>query len=245
MKLLAYPATDRAVRDLFLCAPSAALEEPCKGYLRSFLRSLFDTVREEAEHFFSFQGSNATTYSHLAEMFYNVFKDTSKRNVFYTQVAAKWTSNTMSTTADVGRSFQEAMNVLRGCWGWPFDGHCPIIISIDEVHVLYSPRTQDKTSSYTLYSRLKSVVSDLVQYEFCLLVLSTLGSIPSLTPSKEMADSLREQSDERILPAPFTELQFDAHIIANPLVPGKETLESVGSLEFTAKFGRPLYVRAE
>jgi hypothetical protein len=117
---LAHPATDNAARDLFLFAPSAALEEPCKGYLRSFLRSLFDTVGEQTEHFLKIVGTN-TTYLQLAAMFYDVFKDTSKRNDFYALVAAKWTSNTVSTTADVGRSFQEAMNMLPGCWDWPLD----------------------------------------------------------------------------------------------------------------------------
>jgi hypothetical protein len=51
---------------------------------------------------------------------------------------------------------------------------------------------------------------------------------------------MRERSDERILPAPFTELPFDVYAIAEPLIPGQETLDSVGSLKFTAKFGRPL-----
>jgi len=46
------------------------------------------------------------------------------------------------------------------------------------------------------------------------------------------------------IPAPFTELPFDAHIHVDPLHPGRTTLDSVGSLEFTAKFGRPLSVRS-
>jgi len=52
---------------------------------------------------------------------------------------------------------------------------------------------------------------------------------------------MRERSNERILQAPFTELPFDVYVAAEPLAPGQATLSSVGSLEFTAKFGRPLF----
>ena len=45
---------------------------------------------------------------------------------------------------------------------------------------------------------------------------------------------------ERILPAEFTELSFDIYVIANGLACGRETLASAGSLELTARFGRPL-----
>jgi hypothetical protein len=53
---------------------------------------------------------------------------------------------------------------------------------------------------------------------------------------------MRERADDRNLPVPFTELPFDVHIIADPLRPGRFDLKSVGTLEFTAKFGRPLWV---
>ena len=43
--------------------------------------------------------------------------------------------------------------------------------------------------------------------------------------------------ERNFLPAPFTELPFDVNLIANPLAPGRETFDSVGSLEFTARFG--------
>ena len=70
--------------------------------------------------------------------------------------------------------------------------------------------------------------------------MSTASHISSLAPSKETAPSLRERGENISLPAPFTELPFDVDLIANPLVPGQETLDSVGSLEFAARFGRPL-----
>jgi hypothetical protein len=74
--------------------------------------------------------------------------------------------------------------------------------------------------------------------------MSTVSDVASIAPSHETTPSLREQHRDRILPAPFTELPFDVYVITNPLVPGKENLDSVGTFEFTAKFGRPLYVEA-
>jgi len=38
----------------------------------------------------------------------------------------------------------------------------------------------------------------------------------------------------------YPELPFDVYVIAEPLSPGQANLSFVGSLEFTAKFGRPL-----
>ena len=61
-----------------------------------------------------------------------------------------------------------------------------------------------------------------------------------LAPSKEITPSMRERDDERDLPAPFTELPFDVHVAAEPLAADRAALTSVGSLEFTTKFGRPL-----
>jgi hypothetical protein len=108
---------------------------------------------------------------------------------------------------------------------------------MDEVHVLYDRRVADIGSNYTLYSCLKSVLSEVVAEKLCTVFLSTASSVSKLAPSKELAPSLREREDEHILPALFTELPFDVHIIAEPLVPRQATLSSIGSLEFMAKFG--------
>jgi hypothetical protein len=84
------------------------------------------------------------------------------------------------------------------------------------------------------------VLNEGVKYDFAIISLSTASHLPSLAPSKDIAPSMRERGDERILLAPFTELPFDVYVAAEPLTPGQATLTSVGSLEFTAKFGRPL-----
>jgi hypothetical protein len=70
--------------------------------------------------------------------------------------------------------------------------------------------------------------------------MSTAIHISSLVHSKETPPSRKERGGEISLPAPFTELPFDVDLIANPLAPGRETSDSVGSLEFAARFGRPL-----
>jgi hypothetical protein len=216
------------------------METECKGYLRSFLCSLFDSVREYAEKDF---GTNKMTYSSMVKKFYHLFTDTAKRNEFYAAVIAKRSS--VTSMADASLSFQGAQKTLmERCSDWPDKKQCPIIISMDEVHVLFNARIQDRLL-YTLYSRFKSVVNELVLHDFCVLFLSTVSSVASLAPSKVVANSLRERSDNRILPSPYTELSFDAHIIADPLASGKATLASVGSLAFTAKFGRPMYVYPE
>jgi hypothetical protein len=218
------------------------MEKECKSYLRSFLCSLFDSVREYAEKNF---GTKKMTYSSMVMEFYNLFMDTAKRNEFYATVIAKGISTSMTTSMGTDLSFQGAQKTLmEHCSDWPSKKHCPIIISMDEVHVLFNARPQDRLP-YTLYSRFISVVNELVLRDFCVLFLSTVSSVASLAPSKAVANSLREGSDDRILPAPYTELSFDVHIIADPLASGKATLASVGSFAFTAKFGRPMYVYPE
>lgn len=172
----------------------------------------------------------------MVTVFYDFFAELEKRNGFYEEVVA----NAKRGSDNVLRSFFDLENYLKlRCSDWPSSGVCPILISIDEVHVLYAHRSQDR-SDYTLYSRLKSVLYELRQISMAVLCLSTASHIPSLAPSKEIAPSMRERSDERKLPAPFTELPFDVFAIDDPLVSGKEFLNSVGSMKFAAKFGRPL-----
>lgn len=78
--------------------------------------------------------------------------------------------------------------------------------------------------------------------DFCVLFLSMEIHIINDIPSTKVPSSFHAR-DPRI-PAPFAELPFDTHIHVDPLHPGRTTLNSLGSLEFTAKFGRPLSVRS-
>ena len=235
----AYPPTDIVVRNHLLHAPSTSQENDCKEYLRSFLRSLFISVHHQAKRLFP--EDKTVTYAHLAKTFYDFFKDPNQRDGFYKQVIDMAVAPNSST--DVWESFRVLeFHLKQRCSNWLRTSSCPILISIDEVHILHHRRVEDVGSHYTLYSRLKSVLGDGVREDFCVIVLSTSTQISALAPPKEVADSMRERDDERLLPAPFTELPFDVHVIEEPLSPGRATLETVGLLEFTAKFGRPWYV---
>ena len=173
----------------------------------------------------------------MAKIFYNYFRQHLNRSGFYDRVVglAKTTSD-----ASVGRSFIEFMNGLKGrCSNWPTKS-CPILISLDEVHVLYTRREEDTESQHSLYSLLQSVLSEVVTSHFGVICMSTASHIGSLAPSKETAPSFRERNPEVSLPAPFTELPFDVDLIANPLARDQENLSSVGTLKVTVRFGRPL-----
>jgi hypothetical protein len=174
----------------------------------------------------------------MAMVFHDFFANPLYRNDFYESVVANARNGPY---IKVWESFEKLKNYLEGlCSEWPAKTLCPILVSLDEVHVLYTHRRVDTGSDYTLYSRLKSVLNEGVSYDFAFISLSTASHVSSLAPSKEHAPSMRERANERKLPAPFTELPFDVHLTAEPLTPGQATLTSVGSLEFTAKFGRPL-----
>jgi hypothetical protein len=235
----AYPPTDIAVRDHLLHAPSTSRERDCKEYLRSFLWSLFASVDRLAKQLLP--AGEKVTYLDLATTIYDFFKDPHQRVEFYKYVIDMAVAPI--PPADPWESFRALESHLKQrCSNWPTASSCPILIAIDEVHTLFLRRVADVASPYTLYQRFKSVLSGGAREAFCVIVLSTSIQLSELAPPKEVASSMRERDDDRLLPAPFTELPFDVHIIEEPLTPGEVTFEKVGSLEFTAKFGRPWYV---
>lgn len=167
------------------------------------------------------------------------------RDDFYEKVVANARKGPYIPVWDSFKKLKDYL--MERCLEWPAKTVCPILVSLDEVHVLYTHRINfDDESDYTLYSRLKSVISEGVKHDFALISLSTVSEVStasqvsSLAPSKVHPSSMRVRDDESSLPAPFTELPFDVYINAQPLAPGQATLTSVGSLEFTARFGRPL-----
>jgi hypothetical protein len=209
----------------------------CKQYLRSFLSSLFASAHLQAQGLFP--GRKKVSYARMAMVFYDFFANPSHRNDFYENVV---TNARKGPYIPLWDSFKELKNYLEGrCSKWPFTTtFCPILFAIDEVHFLYTHRRVDSGSDYTLYSRLRSVLNEGILHDFAFISLSTASHVSSLAPAKELTPSFRDRDNERILPAPFTELPFDVHVTAKPLAPDQATLTSVGSLEFTAKFGRPL-----
>jgi hypothetical protein len=170
----------------------------------------------------------------MVQKFYNFFKDFSQRTEFYKTVI-----DSIPTTANLFESFKILEDYLKQrCSDWPSTA-CPILLSMDEIHVLFEFRPNDE---YSLYSCLQSVLSKAVSSSFCVIFLSTAINIPERTLSKDVAPSMQERSADLILPTLFTELPFDVYIRADPLAPGQADLTTVGSLKFTAKFGRPLCV---
>ena len=140
---LAYPPSDGAVRNLFLGAPSTLMEIDCENYLRSFLRSLIDSVRYQAEKLFK----NFGTKRHIC-LWWNSstpFLRTRRRETISTRrlvrtgLPERWLLG--------GRR----LSFIPACQGQPDEGllrlatqeNLPIIISMDEVHVLFIVRPQD------------------------------------------------------------------------------------------------------
>ncbi|KAK2464678.1 hypothetical protein APHAL10511_003254 [Amanita phalloides] len=231
----AYPPTDKQVRNYLDGALSTADEKKCNQYIRSFLSSLFF----QARYLFSWDENEKLSYEVMAMAFYNYFSVPEQRNDFYDKVVKRAETGPPER---VWSSFRELEHFLKNCCSdWPPTGtSCPVLLSIDEVHVLYTHRAKYNESN-TLYSLMKSVFDEGASNAFAVISLSTAIRISRLAPSKEIAPSLRERSNDRTLLVPFTELPFNTFILVDPLVPNRDTLNSVGSLGFTAKFGRPLF----
>jgi hypothetical protein len=211
--------------------------------MRAFLCSLFDSVQERVAKLKISLKNGMIGYRSVSDCFYRYFQDQTRRDSFYEAVVEKSNLRRTATQMEASHALARVVaHLAMICSDWDPTVFCPIIMSVDEVHILFTARSLDVQGSYTLYSRWKSVLSELVQQPFCVVFLSTVSNISKLAPAKWVADSLREQAADLLLPAPFTEVSFDVHIIADPLVPGKETIASVGSFGFTAKFGRPMSV---
>jgi hypothetical protein len=239
MQGVAYPPSDRSVRNYFMEAPGVLDIDNCKDYIRSFFWSMFTTGQRKLGALLL----PVQKYEDIVNTIHKHFSSESLRTEFYEEVVKTAKAAGNQGDRDLEESFRQFEATLKShCSDWLRPSCATIILSLDEVHVLYHQRVNDTPSSSSLYSQLKSVMSELVAYDLCMVTLSTVGAISKLAPSKEEADSLREKAEDRILPNPFTELSFDIHIRSQPLVAGSLTLDSVGSLEFTAKFGRPLWV---
>jgi hypothetical protein len=180
------------------------------------------------------------TYSELVLRFFDLFDQEEERETFYkevlqlcSQTGPNPTTPTLQTEA---KKLEDALK--QRCKDIP--AGYSFIMAVDEVHVLYDPRPIDSKTDHNLFSRFKSVLSEITGYKFCTVVLSTATSINGLASSKKAAPSLRERISDMELPVQFTELPFDVFLIKEPLQEQKLNLTSVGTLEFTAKFGRPL-----
>jgi hypothetical protein len=171
----------------------------------------------------------------MARYCHEFFKDTEKRAKFWSDVVDEHEKN--HARGKPVTMLQNALKTLKTkCSDWDSQqGICHLILSMDEIHTISHARRGFDDYPSTIWSHLKSIASELVNEDFCVLALSTDSSVATLAPS------LHEEAKHIILPTPFTELSFDAHIIDKPLSLNA-TLETVGSFKFAAVFGRPLYV---
>ncbi|KIL66650.1 hypothetical protein M378DRAFT_10017 [Amanita muscaria Koide BX008] len=211
----AYPPTDRVVHDHLLRAVGTKNVGKCKQYFRSFLSALFTLAHLQGQKLFP--GGKKVSYESMVMTFRGFFAEPLQRIEFYEAVVRKAQESPDTTRTSVWNSLKELTDGLKDrCVKWLPTTQCPILISIDEVHAVSS----------TLF-----------------VVVLMIGRTPFITLStnlsgiKETASSMRG----RTLPAPVTELPFDVYVINQPLTPSQATLASVGSLGFTAKFGRPLF----
>ena len=254
-KYAAYPPSDVNVRDYFQKAPSVTQEDVCKAYLSAFLFSLLCFMEQRIIKISANMKQQETDpdkmdvdgkmpYSNMAMAFFRLFDEKKERRELYDEVLSRCCSSD-SMQVELPALYTQVKKLDE-----TLEQHCKdipdgfsFIMALDEVHVLYEQRKGiDQDTNHSLFSRLKSVLSDISGLNLCTVALSTATSIASLAPSKEVASSLRERTFDLDLPPPFTELPFDPFLLDKPLKMGTLTLESVGSLEFTAKFGRPLSV---
>jgi len=116
-------------------------------------------VLHQSQEFFPENGMMA--YERKARTFYEFFREQSLRSEFYSDQVVLHAEH--NSDADCGKHIDQlTADLKRHCSNWPAQS-CPILVSLDEVHGLYTPRkNEDKQTVHTLYSRFKSVLSELV-----------------------------------------------------------------------------------
>jgi hypothetical protein len=108
----------------------------CKQYLRNFLSSLFLSADRLAQEELAI---DKMTYECMARAFHDYFSDPPKRFEFYRGVVAQ-VQHKGSNRGTVWNSFTRFVTGLKQRRSnWPDTKKtCPILSSIDEVHVLYN-----------------------------------------------------------------------------------------------------------
>lgn len=117
---------------------------------------------------------------------------------------------------------------------------CQIVLAFDEAHVLHQPISDGSSAQLnppTHFSELRRVLRSLKHQRVFSLFLSTSGKIHSFTPPAGPDPSAR-QSSYFSLHSPYTELGFDQ--MMDDVVLKDQTIETVSTPNFMAKFGRPL-----
>ena len=114
-----------------------------------------------------------------------------------------------------------------------------LVIYVDEAHELGSITSNDVTRLHVLsrcFDRLNEF-EDKSLY-FVGIYLSTNSKMGMLAPAAAWFASARARSPQANLQAPITEVPFDCH--PDKVKPNSLTCADVETLEFIARFGRPL-----
>lgn len=116
-----------------------------------------------------------------------------------------------------------------------------LVVYFDEAHELTQAKILDSDVEKSLYGILLSVLNDYrFSTQFFVLFLSTLSHVAHFAPRRELFRSARAVESRAHQP-PITETPFDCY--PNLLITQDEyDLRQVCTIEFMAKFGRPLYV---
>jgi hypothetical protein len=120
----------------------------------------------------------------MAMAFHEFFAIPEQREEFYAAVVQKARTGPYESVWD---SFNKLEDYLKkSCSKWSPTTVCPLL-SIDDVHILYTHRTIDSGSDYILYSLMKLVLNEGISCGFGVITLSTASHITGLAPSKEVA----------------------------------------------------------
>ncbi|KIL63618.1 hypothetical protein M378DRAFT_24971 [Amanita muscaria Koide BX008] len=115
-----------------------------------------------------------------------------------------------------------------------------VVLAFDEAHVLSVEKHQFDTAYFSEFSELRRALRALNELPIFSVFLSTSGQIQNITPPAEGDASSRVQKSKLVLLAPFTELGFD-QMVKEEISDGALTIEDVTTIEFMARFGRPLF----
>ncbi|THH19412.1 hypothetical protein EW146_g1745 [Bondarzewia mesenterica] len=115
-----------------------------------------------------------------------------------------------------------------------------LMLYFDEAHVLAQSKAPKNEDDKTLYDVLLSCLNDLRSLPMFSIFLSTNSHVAYFAPIQHLARSARARSNNAHLQAPITETPFDCHP-SFPIRPNQFTLADVTTVEFMARFGRPLF----
>jgi hypothetical protein len=111
-----------------------------------------------------------------------------------------------------------------------------LVIYFDEAHPLMVPKKGDEK---TLYDFLCSCLNEFLASQMFCIFLSTNSSLAQFASPRALARSARIRDGKAETHAPITETPFDC--CEDLMVkPGKLKIKDISTIEFMAKFGRPL-----